>query len=114
MKTLLLLILVAVVAFLAGCRTRPVPSAAMPAQRHDENLLQKALRASIPVGHTGYARFHWHGRYLTITGEGDGFRQRDDGSWLFDWLTYRRELTVPIAPGLDYNNGAEITLGRKP
>lgn len=107
MKILLLLVLLAAVAFLAGCASRGATSNNSP-------IIQRVLTEALPAGHEGYAKFEWRGQYLTIVGEGDGFKLNAAGEWTFTWLTYHRHLNVPWFSGLSYSTSAEVTLGKKP
>jgi hypothetical protein len=78
------------------------------------SMIQPLLDRIVPADFKGDGEFGERGQYLMIELRAGGLRKTETGAWSWDWLMYRRTLTIAAVPGVSYRQEGWVTLGAPP
>lgn len=98
-KGILVLVLGIVIGLAAGC-----------AMNFKAPLIEPVLDALVPADYRGDFATGARGQYLNIDIVATDLHKNAQGRWTWKTLRYRRKLTVPIAPGVPYNQDTWVEM----
>jgi hypothetical protein len=103
MKTVRILAAMSLITLLFGCQSAPSGA----------SLIERVLNAALPETHNGPAKFSHANQYFTIDVEAEGLK-KENGRWVYTWLTYERKSHFPIFSGVTWASTGKVTLGTRP
>lgn len=93
------------IALTCGC------SSIAPSSTNGPLLLQPVLDRIVPADFVGDGDFGEVGVYVNLQIKAGNLHKLPSGQWTWNWLAYRRIVTIPLAPGLPYRQEGWVTLG---
>jgi hypothetical protein len=93
-----------VLAFFTGCAT---------VSRSDSTLIQPLLDKLLPADFSGPIDVEHSNQFFTISIQAGNVRKQD-GRWVWDWLSYERKSHFPIFSGLTWSSTGKVHLGQPP